>query len=222
MPEFNPGGSPSLNAAVAARYEANPDRNAYTGAEKARLARAATLPFVAPAAGQWIGTGQPVTVVQTGTVTADQLRLYPWRPTRDRVCDRIGLFVSTLLAGSTAKIAVYDADPATDRPANLLFESAALDTSTGGGKEGIFPAARTFVGATTYWIGARASGAVGMVLLTQGALPDIRTGGIPTASGMNKIVARTVPIADAAPATWVWSDAEAITSLPPHIALRIA
>ncbi|MCX7645455.1 MAG: hypothetical protein N2Z62_09205, partial [Rhodobacteraceae bacterium] len=37
MTEFNPGGASSLNEAVKLRYEANPDTNAFTDAEKAKL-----------------------------------------------------------------------------------------------------------------------------------------------------------------------------------------
>lgn len=37
MTEFNPGGAASLNQAVKLRYEANPDTNSFTDAEKAKL-----------------------------------------------------------------------------------------------------------------------------------------------------------------------------------------
>ncbi|WP_343115473.1 hypothetical protein [Ostreiculturibacter nitratireducens] len=37
MTEFNPGGAADLNQAVKLRYEANPDTNAFTDAEKAKL-----------------------------------------------------------------------------------------------------------------------------------------------------------------------------------------
>ena len=36
--EFNPGGAPTLDAAIKARYEANPDTNAFTDAAEAKLA----------------------------------------------------------------------------------------------------------------------------------------------------------------------------------------
>ena len=38
MPELNPGGAADLNAAIKARYEANADTNAFTNAEKTKLA----------------------------------------------------------------------------------------------------------------------------------------------------------------------------------------
>jgi hypothetical protein len=42
MPELNPGGAADMNAAIKARYEANANTNAYTDAEKTKLAGIAT------------------------------------------------------------------------------------------------------------------------------------------------------------------------------------
>jgi hypothetical protein len=76
MPEFNPGGAADLDQAVKLRYEANPDTNAFSDAEKAKLAGIApgATAYVHPDhSGDVTSTGDGVTAIAAGAVTNAKL-----------------------------------------------------------------------------------------------------------------------------------------------------
>jgi hypothetical protein len=152
---------------------------------------------------------------------ADRITFFPYAVSRDMTIDRIGVDVTTLLAGSNCKIAIYDMSSAY-WPGSLMRESAAIScAATGYAFDNWSSPTFTFFVGTHYWIGVRFS-----------ATQTIRA--IPTANALslgmtaanatthfNRLDA-TLAFATGAPSTWSYADSQRTTGVIPRVVFRVA
>lgn len=180
--------------------------NATTGQMKARVAgvtrvidRDAGVPYLVPVAGDYVllGAGSGGGALTTAIGAAGRFDLYPFKPGLDTVVDRLAVNVTTAVAASLGKIAVYASD-INGRPDALIVETADLDFATAGVKNA--SVSLTLRQGVTYWLGLRHSSTATQSVFPATATPDLN-GGQPVTTA-RKIYRRTLAYATAAPATW--------------------
>jgi hypothetical protein len=173
---------------------------------------------MAPAVGEFIGNGMNATALGTQAQVANRTVIAPYISAYALTIDQVGISCSTLLAASSVKVVIYDAD-ANGRPTTILRESATISTAATGT---FFVAITsfTFTAGKKYWIGVRSSGtqtlrtlgvgATGAVTYTNAATPLIESALILTETYAN------------AAANWTYAAAQHSNALVPLVLMRVA
>lgn len=115
-----------------------------------------TTPFLA-LPGAFISTAISAAALATQAAVANEILVCPFVVAFDTSIDQIGVSVSTLLAGSTVRVVIFDAD-ALGRPTTILATSDTIDGATTGTKAVALNF--TFQRNKIYWVGVWASGTV--------------------------------------------------------------
>lgn len=143
---------------------------------------------------------------------ANRMELYPFFTSTTFAIDQIGVAVSTLLAGSNAKVIIYAAG--TDGwPNSKLYESADLSCAAAGfvGVSVSF----TFNSGTIYWLGVRTSSTQTLRSIAATSITNL---GLNGSNGTNYFTAlrRTLTYATAAPSTWSFTSADLAAAVIPY------
>jgi hypothetical protein len=149
---------------------------------------------------------------------ANRLDLAPFFAPTTFSIDRLGVAVSTAVAGALAKVVIYNSDT-NGWPGTLLFETADLDCSTAALREDIV--SFTFQAGVKYWLG-----------VVHNSTATLRT--IPVSSAVNlgltsgngtayaTILRRTVTYANL-PSPWNFTNSDRVAGVtPPSIRFRVA
>lgn len=131
MTEFNPGGADGLNQAVKLRYEANPDTNAFTDAEKTKLGgiEAGANSYVHPDhTGDVTSVGHGVTTILAGAVTNAKLAQVPTATLKGRASAGTG--TAEDLAAAQVRAILNVADGATANAADAALRDRGTHTGT--------------------------------------------------------------------------------------------
>jgi hypothetical protein len=159
--------------------------------------------------GRYVRAG---TGVGSATVTvagvANRMNIYPFIPKFDYTADRLGVNVTTAVAGALGKVVVYEADEQ-GRPAGRITETGNLDFSAVGAKEATV--AVPFKKGKQYWIGIRHSSTAAVSAWQAYTPPDLDLTAIATSP--NKTPQRTLAYATAAPVKWGYVPTEAAVKL---------
>lgn len=97
---------------------------------------------------QGLNSGAHATTHSTGS---NRIDLWPWIPQVDMTIQQVGVVVTTAQTSSHIKVLIYSSTPGTNLPADLVYESDALDTATTGAKAST--AVWEFSAQTLYWVG---------------------------------------------------------------------
>lgn len=167
----------------------------------------AEFPYLKPNAGRYFrASTTPGTSTITVAGVANRMSAYPFIPKFDFTCDRMGINVTTAVAASNAKIAIYDSD--TDgRPNQRLTETGDLNCSTIGAKESTISVG--FKEGKQYWIVVRTSSTQTLSAFQPYTTPDLDATAIATTQF--KTLNQTLAYATSAPATWTYSATDATT-----------
>lgn len=180
--------------------------------------KAGSQGLLAPAAGVYLANGPMANALSTAAQVADRTTIAPFVPRHAITIDQLGCSISTLLAGATVKLVVYDSD-GQGRPAAILGETATIDASTAGTKfAAISPL--TMIPGKVYWLGLRSS-----------AAPTIRTINVAAAYVLSATSAAT-PVQQttltknetyaSAAAAWTYAASQHSNLAPPLILMRVA
>jgi hypothetical protein len=167
-----------------------------------------------PATWRWPANAALAATTRAGL--ADRVEIYPWRPAATVTIDRAAINVSTAVASAQARIVIYTADATTGRPDALIYESAALDCGTTGGKEHTLGTPVVLTAGVQYWFGVHHSSTATLRALNLGGASTFGVLGI-TATQPVSILRKTATFAGGAPATWTWSADERIANAAPHV-----
>jgi hypothetical protein len=124
-----------------------------------------------------LSSGQTIAAVVTGTApattggSANRLSAQPFIPAQTFTCSNLFINVTTLAAGTNARILIYS--DINGIPNTKLYESANLDCSTTGQK--IATTSFTFTAGTTYWICTHSSSSPSYTSLVVASLLPINT-----------------------------------------------
>ncbi len=159
------------------------------------------------------------TTLTTFSMGSNKIYICPWVAPYTMAVDTFGVNVTTAAASSHIKIVVYDSDPVTGYPHNLLYESGSLDSSA---IAAISEAhAQAFNEGQQYWIGVRSDG----LPVISGDQPYTRfslgRGNSISTTSMNTL-AHNLTFATAAPATWVYDATEELSTTPNAVFMRLA
>ncbi len=171
-----------------------------------------------PSAGLFIGNSANATALGTQAQVANRTIIAPFVPAYTTAIDQLGLSVSTLLAGASAKCVIFEAD-ANGRPTTLLRETATIDAATTGTRFASITSLSLEAG-RTYWIGVRASGTFTLRTLAVGALPALSYTNAATPAA-NQVLIRTETYATAA-ANWTYATGQHSNALMPLVLMRVA
>jgi hypothetical protein len=152
---------------------------------------------------------------------ANLIQLYPVVWPQPGVLADISAIVTTLVAGGNVKILIYNTD-VNGYPSDLILETANLTTASVGIKTIAFTS-YNFTKGKIYWIGLRFSAATNQVrAIPLAALTTIGGMGTTSVTTYGTCIRRTLTFATAAPATWVWNNAEITNGLlNPAIYIRV-
>lgn len=95
--------------------------------------------------------------LSTFSLVAANYYLTPFIPKHSITVDEIGVAVSTASASGFVRSGIYDSDPVTKMPKNVLFEGAGISASTVGFKGHL--TSLNLIGGSLYWLCARSSSA---------------------------------------------------------------
>ena len=171
------------------------------------------LPILTPPSGTWVHLIEGRGTLGARAEAANLLRMAPCIFTYPVSLTTVGLIVSTAVAGSLAKIAIYAAD-ASGLPTTLLGETGDIDCASTGNKTANFGAAVVIPANTVFWTAVRVSSNQALItspggLRIQGAASMATLAGIPTCIG------RFVTYASGAPINWGWNASDMVTNRDP-------
>jgi hypothetical protein len=181
--------------------------------------RSDAVAYITPNTGEYTHTcGAGTTATGTQQGAANRMDLYPWVCPAEVTITALAVAVTTGVASALGKIIVYNAD-AKQRPSGLVFESGNLDLSTISSPEAAF--SFTFKKGVTYWFGFRHSSTATLATWALGSTPELPS---TTFSGgaRNRVLRQTLAYGTAAPSTWTYSTADAVTVNPIAIGLKVA
>jgi hypothetical protein len=152
---------------------------------------------------------------------ANLIQLYPVVWPQAGVLADISAIVTTLVAGGNVKILIYDTD-INGFPTNLILETANLSTASVGIRTIAFTS-HSFTKGKIYWIGMRFSAATNAVrAIPLAAIVPFGGMGLTSVTTYGTCIRRTLTFATAAPATWVWNNAEITNGLlNPAVYVRV-
>ena len=175
-----------------------------------------------PSVGRYFSNSPNSTSYTTSTASvAHVAHLIPVKVEFDCTVDQIEVNVSTAIASSNIKVGIYRSDAA-KRPSDMVNESAAVSTATGGIKACVLPSPVMLSKGEVVWVSIRHSHAGVLLSAPQlYACPTIDHG--PSATTANKHIAKTgATFASAAPATWTYANGDLVATAAALVALRIA
>lgn len=176
------------------------------------------IPAMQPAAGRYYRTDAGIgTTTTTLAGAANRIEIYPWTSPFDFDVDLIGCNVTTAVAASTVKLVLYDSDEL-GRPANLLYETAALDCATTGAKTEAV--ALSLLKGKQYWVGVRWNSTTTISAFQPYTCRGLDNLSIETAKRSK--FQTTATYANGAPDPWVFNAAQAATGNPPALWFRVA
>lgn len=148
---------------------------------------------------------------------ANRMDLAPYYTSVDLPIDRLGVAISTAVAGASVKIVIYESDE-NGWPSNLLYETASLSGAVVAFVEEALTF--TFLRGKQYWVGVRHSStcAVRCVALTSAVNLGLSSN---TAANYSTILRRTVTFANAAPNPWNFVNTDRTSNItPPSVRFR--
>ena len=179
----------------------------------------ASVPALKPPAGEWIYNSTAGWSTAAAGFGTDQASLAPWVCPFDVTLSDIGINVSTAgLSGALSKFAIYDSD-ASGKPNSRLFMSGTVPVDTTGFKS--TACTLSLAKGKTYWFMVRASLGFNSTSWNLACCAPIN-GGTTGSTSNRTILTRTIAFATDAPATWVWSGAEASAVTASIIGLKVA
>lgn len=149
---------------------------------------------------------------------ADRMEICPYFAGFNFTIDRIGVNVTTAVAGALAKVVIYATSTTTGAPTTLLYESASLDCSTTGMKE--IAVALTFAAGIQYWIGVRHSSTATLAAIPMAGAKCL---GLGTSTSTSYLTAlrTTLAFATAASSTWPSvSSGQLVSTTPVSVRMR--
>lgn len=135
--------------------------------------------------------------------SANGIRLSPYVPGFTESFSAFGIYCTTAVAGSNAKVIWYASDPATGWPTTLLGETADMSCATTGAKSASL--SLTLTDGVLYWKGVRTSST--QSLGTEPGGPAI-AGRAAFSDAPDPCVTRTLTYATAAQSNWTFLDSE--------------
>ena len=135
--------------------------------------------------------------------SANGIRLSPYVPGFTESFSAFGIYCTTAVAGSNAKVIWYASDPATGWPTTLLGETADMSCATTGAKSASL--SLTLTDGVLYWKGVRTSST--QSLGTEPGVPAI-AGRAAFSDAPDPCVTRTLTYATAAQSNWTFLDSE--------------
>lgn len=139
----------------------------------------------------------------TTAATANQTRMYLYVPPYTQAYTAFGVNVTTAVAASLAKVAIYATDPTTGHPTALLGETADLDCSTTGFKSAAL--ALTLNAGTVYALAVRPSSNQTLSMISRAVPLMARTA---FSGGNEAYIQRNITYANPAPDPWVYAASE--------------
>ena len=159
--------------------------------------------------------GPDYTIYNTGHVQG------PMNVPADVTVTEISINVATAgPASSVAKVTIYDSDPVTGLPRNLIYTSADMNVTTPGAK--VVNGLSVALKAGRHWLGIRAStsGSIAFTAWDRSVTPSIPGGTSLSGSGRNSI-SRSATYASATQSPWVWSASDVSGGNVPMITLKV-
>lgn len=173
-----------------------------------------------PAAGLYVPNSSAGIAVGTIAQVAGRNTAAPYVSAFDLTVDQLGVNVTTVAAGSFAKIVIYAAD-ANGRPSTVLLETSDISCGTTGSFFATLGTAFTFKAGVLYWIAVRASAAQTLRALGAGSLPVLSMIATGTPSHVVSL-SKSETYANAA-ATWVYASSDHTGNLAmPLVLMRVA
>ena len=171
------------------------------------------LPIITPPSGTWVHLFDGRGALGLRAETANLFRMAPCIFTYPVSLTTFGLNVTTGVAGSLAKIAIYAAD-ASGLPTTLLGETGGMDCASTGIKTASLGSAIMIPANTVFWTGVRVSSNQALTTST-GGIRIQGAGSMTTLVGIPTCVSRFVTYASAAPLNWGWNITEMTTNRDP-------
>lgn len=151
---------------------------------------------------------------------AGRIDLTPFYVPRTVTVDRIGCAVSTAVAASLFRALLYESDPDTGRPTNLLVSSGDLSGATATIAEATI--SHQLVPGKRYWVGTHHSSTCTLrcIAATSGYPLGLASS---TGAGTATVVRKTVTFGTSSPASWTWADGDLTAAIaPPSVRFRVA
>jgi hypothetical protein len=149
---------------------------------------------------------------------ANIMEISQWIPPRTVTLDAVTVRVVTGVASAQGKIVMYESDE-NGRPTTRIFETAALDFSANNTNP-VSAQSVTLVAGRPYWIGVRHSSTASINYLPTGSASCLGFASVPNAP--LQTLRRTLAFGTAAPANWVWTNAEESVLQAPAVYLSEA
>lgn len=179
--------------------------------------RGLSLPLK-PVAGVIIGPATSGAALGTVAQVANRNTIAPFVAAFDLTIDQVGISVSTGVAGSTAKVVIYNAD-ADGRPTTVVAESGTIDCATS--STTLFTALNvSFVAGRIYWIGVRSSANQTLRSLPAAAFPVLSYTSAATPV-IQTTLAKTETYGNAA-STWTYLSTHHSNLTVPLVLMRVA
>ena len=195
---FTPGGNIAATTVQAAIEELDTEKlaaSAYTSVGAVNLHL--------PISGTYIDAGVIAAALTTLAGVADRFDVVPIDFARDLTFVSLDIEVTTALAGSNAKVLIYDT-AADGAPGNLVVESGDISCATTGVKS--FAYALSVTRGQRLWIGIRTSSTQTLRSIAPGQMRTLGRASS-TASSAN-VLRRSLAFASAAPASYVATSAD--------------
>lgn len=170
-----------------------------------------------PPSTYWISQSGIETTLVTLAGAANRIDLMPFRAGFDFTADALGVLCSTAAASALGKLLVYSVD-GDGRPDTLLLETGTLDFGTTGFKS--IGMSLSLTKGARYWLGIRHSSTATLNAHQIYTVPTLYFPTTPT-TAPQKLLRRTLAFATAAPSTWGFNAAEAVSASPTAVFLRV-
>ena len=224
---FNANSRAQLEAALVAGANVS---LAYSGSGATRqitVASAQGQPFdgatpFTPLSGAFITSSISAAALATQACIANQIMICPFVVAYDMTIDQIGVSVSTLVAASEQRMVIYESDPTTGRPTNLIAVSAATSGAAAATVFATLAPTVTLLRNKAYWIGVWSSST--QTLRTPGST------GVPfgwtnaaTPVPSRSLVATVTYNSTASPGNWpTYANSQISTRTPALVLMRVA
>lgn len=173
----------------------------------------------APAAGVFLSNGPLANTLSTAAQVADRVTIAPFVVRHAITIDQLGCSISTIVAGATVKLVIYDSD-AQGRPTTILRETAAIDANSTAATRFAAIAALTLQPGKIYWLGLRSSSTATIRTVNAAAAFVLSSTNAATPVQQTSLT-KTETYATAA-ANWTYAAAQHSNLGPPLILMRVA
>lgn len=203
---------------------------AYSGSGDSRqitLAAANGQPFdgatpFAPLSGAFISSSMSAAGLSTQACITNQIMICPFVVAYNMTIDQIGVSVSTAVAASEQRMALYEADPVTGRPTNLLYVSPATSGAAAATVFATVSPTVTLLKNKAYWIGVWSSSTQTLRIPGSTTVPLGWTNAA-TPAPSRSLVATVAYNSTTSPGNWpTYSNTQISTRTPALVLMRIA